>query len=104
MPLQHVQPEQQVDVFPFHDGKAAGQEETADFDLCRVHAAQDLSRAHATREARVAFVDQAHDAAGLGAAGRHDGGLGARVDKGFDRVIIDFHGDVEHVHAAEDCE
>ena len=101
--LEHVEAEQQIHVFAFHDGEAAGEEEAADLDLRRVHAAEDLGRADAAGDAGEALVDQPHDAACFGARGRHDGCLGARVDEGFDFVAVDFDVDVEHVDFAEGC-
>lgn len=101
--FEHVEAEEQVDVFAFHDREAAGQEEAADFDLGGMDTAEDLGRADAAGNAGEAFVDKPHDAACLGARGRHDGSLGARVDEGFDFVAVDFDVDVQHVDFTEGC-
>lgn len=101
--LEHVQAQEEVDVLALHDGEAAGEVHVSDLDLGGVYAAQDGGGAYAAGDAGEALVDETHDAAGFSAAGGHDGGLGAGVDKGFDLVAVDFDVDVEHVDAAEDC-
>lgn len=102
--FQHVEAEQQVDVLALHDGEGAGDVGGADAQGRGVHAAEDLGGADAARDARVALVDEAHDAARLGARGRHDGRLRARVDERLHRVVVDLDGDVKHLDAAEDWE
>lgn len=62
---------------------------------------EDFGCADAFCDARVAFIDEAHDAAFLGAVGGHDGCLGAGVHEGFDFVIVHLDVDVEHVHSPE---
>ena len=96
--LQHVEPEQEVHIFAFHDGEATGEIGGADFDLGRVDAAEDLGGAHAASDARVSSINEAHDVAGFGTPRRHDGRLRARIDKGFDGGVVNFHGDVQHMH------
>ena len=99
--LEHVEAEQEVDVLALHDGEAGLQRVRADLDLGAVDAAEDFGGANAARDAAEAAVDETHDVAGLGGVGRHDGGLGAGVDEGFDGRVVDGHIDVEHGDAGE---
>ena len=101
--LEHVEPEEQIDVLALHDCKGAAEDGVADGDLGRVDVAQDAGGPDALGDARVALVEQAHDAACFGARDGHDCCLRARVDEGFDRMAVDGRVDVEHRHAAVDC-
>lgn len=102
MTLQHIQPKQQIHVLALHDREARRQRIRPDLYLGGVDAAEDLGGANPNGGAAIARVDQAHDAAGLGSGGRHDCGLGAGIDKGFDGDLVDQGVDVEHGDAAED--
>ena len=87
--FEHVETEEEVDVLTLHDGEGAGHGGFADGDGGRVNTAQDLGGTDTLGDARVAPVDQAHNPAGFGARGGHDGSLGAGIDEGFDRVLVD---------------
>ncbi|KAH7062961.1 hypothetical protein BKA63DRAFT_189760 [Paraphoma chrysanthemicola] len=101
--LEHVESEQEINVFALHDSKCAGHDSTANFDLCMMHATKNAGRAYTTGHASITRIHKTHDAAPLGTVRGHDGSLGARVDESLDWRSVDFSVDVEHVHANEDC-
>ena len=69
----------------------------------RMHSSDDLCCSHTLGDASVPLVHETHDITSRGTFGGHDGYLGARVDERFDRMAVDFDGDVEHVHTAKGC-
>lgn len=98
---EHVQTQEQVDVFSFHDRERARQEHLSDFDLRGVDPTKNVGGADPLGDTTVATINEAHDVACDGAFRGHDGHLRTGVDEGVQFVAVDLHGDVKHCDAAE---
>ena len=60
--LEHVEPEEEVDVAALHDREGAGEVQVGELELRAVHAPEDLGGPDAARDAREAAIDEAHEA------------------------------------------
>jgi hypothetical protein len=67
--LEHVQTEQEMCRFPFHDGEAAWEKKITNSNLCRVNTSQDLGGTDTTGYTGKSCVNEPHDATGFGISG-----------------------------------
>ena len=85
----------------FEDGKRHGDVFAANDTRDLMDASMNFGLAHSLGDARVATIQQTHDAASLGALDRHDRALRTAVHEGLQGNTVHFHGHVQHHHGTE---